>query len=143
MADKKMTQKRALEIAIAFLDIEDADNTEVAEAIEILEGMLEKKSVSRPRKVDEHTAVFRSKIVEILEGAEKPLTNKQIQEKLQEMVDAGDLTLAPDKEGNPVTKVSPQRVANNIKVFERNGIIVRKVGEKPSDKDSFVLADNE
>ena len=56
------------------------------------------------------------------------------------MVDAGELVLAPAADGSETKKVSPQRVANNIKVLEKVGIITRIRGEKASDKDSFTIA---
>ena len=36
--------------------------------------------------------------------------------------------------------VKPQKIANNIRILEKNGVIIRHRGEKASDKDTFALA---
>ena len=144
MADKKMTQKRALEIAadLISLEIERMEDTdpEMEEAQKVIAQMLAKRNETKPRKIDEQTLAFRAALTQILEDADGPLTNKELQEELQAMVDAGELELAPAADGSETKKVSPQRVANNMKVLEKTGTVTRIRGEKASDKDSFTIA---
>ena len=145
MTDKKMTQKAALEYVVNILADSIANEEPeltgtMQEVHDVLKAMLEKKSETKPRKIDEQTLAFRAALTEILKDSEGPLTNKELQEELQAMVDAGGLVLAPAADGSETKKVSPQRVANNIKVLEKVGIITRIRGEKASDKDSFTIA---
>ena len=111
MAEKKMTQVQALEIAIA----EMAND----EAREILAGMVEKrKNTVRKPRVNKEAEAFRAELVEFLAGCDAPVTNGEMAEHFA---------------------VKPQKVANNIRVLENGGIVERIRGEKASDKDTFVL----
>jgi len=112
MAEKKMTQVQALEIAVA----EMAND----EAREVIAGMIEKrKSVSRKPRVNKEAEAFRARLVEFIGAAEAPLTNAEIAAHF---------------------KVKPQKVSNNIAVLEKAGAVKRIRAEKPSGKDTFVLA---
>jgi len=112
MAEKKMTQVQALEIAVA----EMAND----EAREIIAGMIEKrKNVSRKPRVNKEAEAFRAELVEVLRGAEDAMTNAELAATME---------------------VKPQKIANNIRVLEKAGVVERIRGEKPSDKDRFVLA---
>lgn len=145
MANKKMTQLRALEIAADLISMEvdrmdEEVDDEVVEAGEIIAGMIALKKQPKNRPVDPLTANFRDFLIKILQTAEGPLTNKQLQEQMQKYVDDGELALPDDKNGNAVTAVSPQKVANNLRVFEKSGQVLRIRAEKASDKDTFVIA---
>jgi Fic family protein len=111
MAEKKMTQVEALEIAVAEMANEEARG--------ILEGMIEKRKAPRKPRVNKEAEAFRAALVEFLGDAEGPLTNAEIAAHFE---------------------VKPQKVANNIRVLEKAGIVARIRGEKASDKDTFVLA---
>ena len=138
MADKKMTQVKALEIAAQMLRVHGLAPEEIDAKI-VLEEMIEKRKQPKPRKTDKLTEKFRAALLDTLKNAEAPMTNKDLQEALQTLVDAGELIL-PEKDGEPVTKVSPQKVANNLRVFEKDGSVIRTRGEKASDKDTFSVA---
>ena len=112
MAEKKMTQVQALEIAVEAL--------EEGEARDILAGMIEKrKNVTRKPRINKEAEAFRAGLVEFLGAADAPLTNKEL----------------ADHFG-----VKPQKVANNIRIMEKAGTVVRIRGEKASDKDRFAAA---
>ena len=112
MAEKKMTQVKALEIAVA----EMAND----EAREILAGMIEKrKNVKRKPRINKEAEAFRAELLGFLETAEGPVTNKVLAEAFD---------------------VKPQKVSNNIAVLEKAGAVKRIRSEKPSGKDTFVLA---
>lgn len=110
MAEKKMTRVEALEIAVANVE---------GEAKEVLEGMIAKLRAPRKPRVNKEAEAFRAELVEFLGAAEGPQTNKEIAEHFE---------------------VKPQKVANNIRVLEKAGTVTRIRGEKPSDKDAFILA---
>ena len=118
MAEKKMTQVQALEIAVGAL--EGMPLEEDAMAREIILGMIEKrKNVTRKPRVNKEAEAFRAELVSFLETAEGPLTNAEM---------AGHFG------------VKPQKVANNIRPLEKAGIVRRIRGEKASDKDTFMVA---
>ena len=110
MAEKKMTQVEALEIALTLVD---------GEAHDVIANMIEKRKAPRKPRVNKEAEAFRAALVEFLEDAEGPQTNAEIAAHFE---------------------VKPQKVANNIRVLEKNGIVTRIRGEKASDKDTFVLA---
>lgn len=119
MAEKKMTQVQALEIAVEVMR-EFAALDEQVEAREIIEGMIEKrKNVSRKPRVNKEAEAFRAELMEFLGAAEGPVTNAEMAAHF---------------------KVKPQKVANNIRVLEQAGAVTRIRGEKASDKDTFILA---
>ncbi len=118
MAEKKMTQVKALEIAVDLMEGFNALDEQV-EAREILRGMLEKRNAPRKPRVNKEAEAFREELVEVLRGAGKPMTNAELTAELA---------------------VKPQKVANNIRVLEKAGVVVRNRGEKASDKDTFELA---
>jgi len=111
MAEKNMTQVQALEIAVAEMLNDEARG--------ILEGMIEKRKAPRKPRVNKEAEAFRAELVAFLEDAEGPLTNAEIAAHFE---------------------VKPQKVANNIRVLEKGGVVTRIRGEKASDKDTFVLA---
>ena len=113
MADKKMTQVEALEIAAQAMENIDM------EIADILADMAEKRRAPRKPRVNKEAEAFRAELVEVLEGAEDPMTN-------------AELAVA--------MSVKPQKIANNIRVLEKAGVVVRNRGEKASDKDTFALA---
>lgn len=119
MAEKKMTQVQALEIAVEVMR-EFAALDEQIEAREIIEGMIEKrKNVSRKPRVNKEAEAFRAELMEFLGAAEGPVTNAEMAAHFE---------------------VKPQKVANNIRVLEKAGAVTRIRGEKASDKDTFILA---
>lgn len=111
MAEKNMTQVQALEIAVAEMSNEEARG--------ILEGMIAKRKAPRKPRVNKEAEAFRAELVEVMKGFEEPVTNA---------------TLAAEM------AVKPQKIANNIRVLEKAGIVLRHRGEKASDKDTFTLA---
>ena len=111
MAEKNMTQVQALEIAVAEMENE--------EARAVLAGMIEKRKAPRKPRVNKEAEAFRAQLVELLEGADAPMTNAEMAEAMG---------------------VKPQKIANNIRVLEKVGTVVRHRGEKASDKDTFALA---
>lgn len=112
MAEKKMTQVQALEIAVA----EMAND----EAREIIAGMIEKrKNVSRKPRINKEAEAFRAELVKVIGAADHAVTNKELAEHFG---------------------VKPQKVSNNIAVLEKAGTVKRIRSEKPSGKDTFVLA---
>ena len=116
MAEKKMTQVQALEIAIAEIENEEARG--------ILAGMLEKKRAPRKPRVNKAAIEFA-----FMEGFENPLTNAEIAAGLSNGAEKGE-------EGY----VSFQKVAAAIRRLEGEGRVERIKGEKAKDKDTFVLA---
>ena len=116
MAEKNMTQVEALEIAAAAM--EDID----VEVADILFDMAEKRRAPRKPRTNPEAEAFRAKLVEVMRDAEGPMTNAELATALE---------------------VKPQKVANNMRVLEKEGKVVRIRGEKASDKDTFTLADAE
>ena len=113
MAEKKMTQVEALEIAaVAMQEID-------AEVADILMDMADKRRAPRKPRVNKEAEAFRERLVEVLAGAEEPVTNAELA---------------------AILEVKPQKVANNMRVLEKEGRAVRIRGEKASDKDTFALA---
>ena len=111
MAEKNMTQVQALEIAVAEMANEEAKA--------ILEGMIEKRKAPRKPRVNKEAEAFRAELVEVMKGFEEPVTNAVLAAEMG---------------------VKPQKIANNIRILEKNGVIIRHRGEKASDKDTFALA---
>ena len=122
MADKvKMTQVEAMEIAVEVLDELGIDER-ATEARDILKGMVEKRKAAnsnRKPRVNKEAVAFRERIVEVLANADAPMTN-------------ADLAT--------VLEVKPQKIANNVRILEKDGVVLRTRGEKASDKDTFTLA---
>lgn len=118
MAEKKMTQVTALEIAAEVLA--EFDGAEENEARAIIKGMIEKRRnrVTKPR-VNKEAEAFRAELVKFLESVDAPCTNAEIAAHFE---------------------VKPQKIANNVRVLEKAGTVERIRGEKPSDKDRFALA---
>ena len=113
MAEKTMTQVEALEIAaVAMQEID-------VEVADILMDMAEKRRAPRAPRVNKDAEAFRETLMDVLAKAEGPMTNAELAAALE---------------------VKPQKIANNIRVLEKNGQVVRVRGEKASDKDTFVLA---
>lgn len=111
MAEKKMTQVEALEIAVAVLP--------EGEAKDVLTAMVEKRKAPRKPRTNKEAEAFRATLVEFLQNAEGPLTNAELAEALE---------------------VKPQKVANNLRVLVKAGTVTRIESEKKSDKATFVLA---
>ena len=112
MAENKMTQVQALEIAAVAM--EDID----VEVADILMDMAEKRRERKPRSNPEAEAL-REELVNCMLAQDGPVTNAELAS---------------------IMGVKPQKVANNIRVLEKAGRVIRVRGEKPSDKDTFVLA---
>lgn len=110
MAEKKMTQVEALEIALTLVD---------GEAYDVIANMIEKRKAPRKPRVNKEAEAFRAALATFLEECDGPVTNAEIAAHFE---------------------VKPQKVANNIRVMENAGIVTRIRGEKASDKDTFVLA---
>ena len=110
MAEKKMTQVQALEIALEKVD---------GEAAEVIANMIEKRKAPRKPRVNKEAEAFRAELVAVLDGADGPMTNAEL---------AAEMA------------VKPQKIANNIRVLEKAGTVIRHRGEKASDKDTFTLA---
>lgn len=111
MAEKNMTQVQALEIAAVAMENIDA------EVADILMDMAEKRRERKPRSNPEAEA-FREEIVKCMMEQDGPVTNAEL---------------------TNIMGVKPQKVANNIRVLEKEGRVIRVRGEKPSDKDTFIL----
>ena len=111
MAEKNMTQVQALEIAVAEMSNEEARG--------ILEGMIAKRKAPRKPRVNKEAEAFRAELVAVLDNAEGPMTNAELAAEME---------------------VKPQKIANNIRVLEKAGVVLRHRGEKASDKDTFTLA---
>ena len=119
MADKKMTQVEALEVAVELME-EFAALDEQVEAREVLRHMIEKrKNVTRKPRVNADAVKTRDDIVKVLGAAEHPMTNAEIAAALE---------------------VNSQRVSNNIRILVEDGVVIRTEGEKKSDKAVFSLA---
>ena len=117
MAEKKMTQVEALEIAAVAME-----NIDV-EVADILYDMAEKRRAPRKPRVNAEAEAFRAELLEFLQEAEGPMTNAEI---------AAGMT---EKLGR---EIKSQKVANNIRVL--GDAVIRIRGEKASDKDTFVAA---
>lgn len=113
MAEKNMTQAEALEIAAVTMENIDA------EVAAILEDMAEKKRAPRKPRVNPEAEAFRAKLMEVLRDAEVPMTNAEL---------------------TAIFGEKPQKIANNIRVLEKNGAVVRIRADKPSGKDTFKVA---
>ena len=124
MAEKKMTQVQALEIAIAEMANE--------EAREVLEGMVEKRKAPRKPRVNKAALEFAEYVYTCLDEAEGALTNGEIAAVLSNGAQKGE-------EGY----VSFQKVAAAIRRLEGDGRIVRIKGEKAKDKDRFEVPGDE
>ena len=138
--EQKMTQMDALKTLVASVNgLEDRTEAEV-QAIDIVSKMIETRE-NRKRAPQKNPAAeaFRAVLVNVLSGAE-PMTNAEITAAIQELKDSGEDIDLGTKDGAVITKVSPQKVANNIRVLEKDGVVVRVRGEKASDKDTFALA---
>lgn len=114
MAEKMMTQKQALVIAIEVLE-----GTGQVEAMEVLVKMLEQKSKPRERKVKPEVEAFRAEVLEVLKGAEGPMTGKEV---------AGTL------------EVSVQKASAALRFLVEAGAAVKLEGEKKSDPAMYAIA---
>ena len=121
MAEKKMTQVEALEIAAAAL--------EDGEAKDILAGMIEKRKAPRKPRVNQAAIDFAETVVEFLGNAEGPVTNADISVALSNGAQKGE-------DGY----VSFQKVGAALKRLVTDGRVTRIEGEKAKDKATFVLA---
>jgi hypothetical protein len=113
MAEKTMTQVEALEIAAVAME-----NIDV-EVADVLFDMAEKRRAPRKPRSNPEAEAFREDMVRVMAEAEGPMTNAELAEALE---------------------VKPQKIANNMRVLEKAGRVVRIRGEKASDKDRFALA---
>jgi hypothetical protein len=128
MAEKTMTQVKALEIAIDVLN-EFATLDEQVEAREILEGVLAKRKAPRKPRENKAAIEFAEQVAEFLATAPGPLTNGEIAENLSNGAAKGE-------DGY----VSFQKVAAAIRRLEGEGRVTRNKGEKAKDKDTFTIA---
>ena len=114
MAEKMMTQKQALAIAIEALEGTGQD-----EAVKVLAKMLEQKSKPRERKVKPEVEAFRAEVLEVLKGAEGPMTGKEV---------AG------------VLEVSVQKASAALRFLVEGGMAMKVEGEKKSDPAMYAIA---
>ena len=113
---EKMTQKQALSIAINVLN----DTDGFADVVEVLSKMLEQKSKPRERKVKPEVEAFRGEVLEVLKGAENPMTGKEI---------AG------------ILGVSVQKASAALRfLVNEAGVAVKVEGEKKSDPAMYAIA---
>jgi hypothetical protein len=126
MAEKKMTQVKALEIAAEFMA--DAGD-EYAEVVEVIEGMVAKRRAPRKPRENKAAIAFAEEVYKFLAGAEGELTNGEIAAGMSNGA-------AKDEEGD----VSFQKVAAAIRRLEAEDRVVRIKGEKAKDKDTFMVA---
>ena len=121
MAEKKMTQVEALEIAVAGMP--------EGEAKDVLTGMIEKRRAPRKPRVNQAAIDFAETVAAYLEGLDTPVTNAEIAAGLSEGAEKGE-------DGY----VSFQKVAAAIRRLEGEGRVTRIKGEKAKDKDTFTVA---
>ena len=114
MAEKMMTQKQALAIAIEALEGTGQD-----EAVKVLAKMLEQKSKPRERKVKPEVEAFRVEVLEVLKGAEGPMTGKEV---------AG------------VLEVSVQKASAALRFLVEGEMAMKVEGEKKSDPAMYAIA---
>ena len=122
---KQMTQVAALETALEVLK-EFGATDEHMDAIAVIQHILDKRRAPRSRKPKAETVAFREELVAALNEMEEPVTNAELTTAMRERL--GDETL------------KPQKIANNIRVLEKDGTVIRHRSEKPSGKDTFSLA---
>ena len=111
MAEKMMTQKQALSIAIETLS-----GMGMTEPVEVLQHMLNQKSKVREHKVKPETEMFREQVLDLIKGAEEPMTNKMVAEALG---------------------VSSQKASAALRFLVENKYVQRIEGEKKSDPATF------
>lgn len=111
MAEKKMTQVEALEIAVAAVENEEAKG--------ILIHMIETKRKPRAKRENKEAIAFRAEVLEAMAGLEGPQK-------------AGEIAAAMG--------VSPQKVANNLRVLVEAGKVEKIEGEKAKEAATYVLA---
>lgn len=114
MAEKMMTQKQALAMAI-----EQMERVGEMECATVLGKMLEQKSKVREHKVKPEVEEFRAAVVAFLTEAEGPVTNKMVAEGMG---------------------VSAQKASAALRYLVGAGAVIRVEGEKKSDPATFVLA---
>lgn len=122
MAEKKMTQVQALEIAVAEIGND--------EAREILAGMIEtrqKANANRKPRVNQAAIDFAEKVYEVLD--DEPKTNGDIAEILSAGAQKGE-------DGY----VSVQKVAAAIRRLKADERAVEHAGEKAKDKKTYTRA---
>lgn len=110
---EKMTQKQALSVAIEVLEGQG-----YVEVTEVLVKMLEQKSKPRERKANPEVEQFREAVLDMLRGAEGPMTNKEVAEAMQ---------------------VSPQKASAALRFLVQGQYVTRIEGEKKSDPATFVI----
>ena len=120
MAEKKMTQVEALEIAVEIMN-EYAVLDEHIEAKAVLEHMIATKNKPRVKRENKEAIAFRESLVERMKDAEGPLKAGEIAELMGE-------------------GVSPQKVANNLRVLVADGRVTKIAGEKAKDAATYILA---
>ena len=111
MAEKKMTQVEALEIAVAAVENE--------EARKVLAHMVETKRKPRAKRENKEAAAFREEILVAMAELDGPRKAGEIAE---------------------IMNVKPQKVANNLRVLVANGKVEKIEGEKAKDAATYVLA---
>ena len=123
MAEKKITQVEALEIAAVEMEKVDA------EIAAILMDMVEKRRAPRKPRENKAAIEFAETVYNCLDGAEAPLTNGEIAAVLGNGAQKGE-------DGY----VSFQKVAAAIRRLEGENRVTRIKGEKAKDKDMFEVA---
>lgn len=112
MAEKKITRKD-LFVRIAEEMAHDA------EVVEMCNKYIEQLSKPRERKANPEVETFRAAVLEMLQGAAGPMTNKEI---------AAEMA------------VSTQKSAAALRNLVERGAVIRTEGEKKSDPATFVAA---
>ena len=129
MAEKKMTQVQALEIAVAEVANE--------EAREVLKSMVEKRKAPRKPRVNKAAIEFAETVFNCLDGAEGPITNGEIAAALNA---AAGLELGEDGT-KPEGWVSIQKVAAAIRRLKSENRVEEFPGEKAKDKKTYAVMD--
>lgn len=112
MAEKfEVTQKEALEAAIAVVEDEDVKA--------VLQHMLNLKNKPRVKRENKEAAAFREELIKTLRGIDGPRKAGEIAE------------IMNDK---------PQRVANNLRVLVKEGKVQKFPGEKAKDAATYQIA---
>lgn len=128
MAEKTMTQVKALEFAVDRMREIEGDWAELDEAIAVIEGMVAKRKAPRKPRVNKEAIAFAERVWECLNGAEEQaaLTNGEVAAALSNGAEKGE-------EGY----VSFQKVAAAMRRLKEEGRVEEIPGEKAKDKKTY------
>ena len=146
---KQMTQVAALETAVEALK-EFGTTDKHRDAAAVIEHILEKRRAPRSRKPKAETVAFREELISRVlhhHEAELPTRPPVVPFPLHfqhsaapSFQSAETVQTAAMRERLGDETLKPQKIANNIRVLEKDGTVVRHRSEKPSGKDTFSLA---